>query len=117
MDHLAMRQKVLPSLVSQEDSASISLLSSPLSTWETPVIRLGFESVFLFPWKIHSSPVLERGIRRHGRERQRVHAAHSQWLTSSVSALVTGESGSQHKGPSVWETRGLERSIVWPPES
>jgi len=47
MDHLAMRQQVLPSLVSQEDSASMSLLSSYLSAWGNPVIRPILSLLFL----------------------------------------------------------------------
>lgn len=110
MDHLAMRQQVLPSLVSQEDSASMSLLSNSLSTWGNPSIR---------PiWSLFS---LSRGRSvppcagaRHPEARpglQRGHAAHSQWLTSSGFAPVAGERGSQHKGLSVRGPRGWRRAL------
>lgn len=68
MDHLAMRQQVLPSLVSQEDSASISLLGSSLSTWETAVIRPILSLFFLSHGRSIPRPMLEQGIRRHGQE-------------------------------------------------
>lgn len=68
MGHLAMRQQVLPSLVSQEDSASISLLSSCLSAWENPIIRLISSLFFLSHGRSILLLVLERGIRRHGQE-------------------------------------------------
>lgn len=58
MDHLAMRQQVLPSLVSQEDSASISLRSL-LSTWENPVIRLILSLFFLSHGRSIPPPMLE----------------------------------------------------------
>lgn len=59
MGHLARRQKVLPSLVSHEISASISLLSTSLHTWETPVIGPSSSLFFLSCGRSRPPPVLE----------------------------------------------------------
>lgn len=109
MGHLARRQKVLPSLVSHEGSASISLLSTSLSTWENPVNRTELEPVFPFPWKIPSSPRVG-GRHPQAGAGQRGRAARSWWPASSPAALGTGEGGSAHKGAAVWEARGWHRA-------
>lgn len=64
MGHLSWRQKVLPSLVSHEISASISLLSTSLPTWETPVIRPSSSLIFLSRGRSLPLPMLEGGRRR-----------------------------------------------------
>lgn len=99
MGHLAVRQKVLPSLVSH-GSASISLLSI-LSTWENPIIRQIPSVYFSFPMEDPFLPPYcsEASGGRARRDSRAMQLAAGGWQPGD--ALGTGKHSSGHKDASV----------------
>lgn len=111
-----MRQQVLPSLVSQEDSASMSLLSNSLSTWGNPSTR-PIRSLFSLS-RGRSVPPLCWSEASGGTARAAEGPCSSQPV-ANIQRFCSG--GGRTRFPAQRAVcagaEGLAQSTAWPPES